>query len=929
MTPEQFRQVEDLFHRGKGLPPDEQRALLDAECGDDAEVRTEVEKLLAQADPDETLADLKGKVDRVLRPGGDDPSAAAGGPAIEGYEIIREIHRGGQGVVYQAIQKSTKRKVAIKVLLEGPYASKSARRRFEREIELVAQLKHPNIIGIFHSGQTSDGRQYCVMDYVRGVPLDQYVHDNKSTLEDALQLFAKVCEAVNYAHQKGVIHRDLKPSNILVDADGEPKVLDFGLAKQLVSREASLISLTGQVVGTLPYMSPEQAEGNPDKIDIRTDVYALGVILYQMLTGHYPYPVAGQMAEVLKHIAETPPTPPSRSWKSDSGVTQCAHRRIRPGQCPIDDEVQTIVLRTLAKERDRRYQSAGELAKDVGHYLADEPIEAKRDSGWYVFRKSLHRYRMPVAVVAGFVVLVAGSAIALAFLSHKLAGERDAVQRAILAEKRQRQEVETRKEAERALVLEQCRDALLLVDPDGLHRHLDKAVELGIPASTYHCYRGWAHALQYDFDEAWKELDKAVDVDAGNAEAYYLRAILYAKDGKAMQAVDAFGKARKFQRGSVLELAYNGITLVFLKQYKRGLAVLDELVAKLHGRPAGRLLRGLARWMQLLSDPPVDMNRRWMLATDALEDFNVAAGLHGDVPYIFDARADLIFRMAVMAKTRGETQDAERLLRAARKDCDHLIEIGASGGAHVHLAVHKLNAGDLAGFLEYADSAYHVLIESKRRKSFNWRLAFESSIGLRLWGYYVRGDDEVTEGLLRKLQEQHPEFSQSFEFGIVQAGVGDSIELRRDKADLGDPSVGGYGFGLWVGALARGDARLAKHIAGRLSIKLFDSRDLLAALNPSAGVLDKHRWRQVFLGYIKGREDSNALLTASGGSAHRLGLALLTIAMRSKSRESRIDHLRQILRIANPDRSWICARGLLLRCERDGAFLQTAKGNNP
>ena len=392
MTPEQFRQVENLFHRGKGLPPEEQRALLDAECADDPEVRAEVVKLLAQADPEETLADLKGKVNRVLRPGGDDPSAAAAGPAIEGYEIIREIHRGGQGVVYQALQKSTKRKVAIKVLLEGPYASKSARRRFEREIELVAQLKHPNIIGIFHSGQTTGGQQYFVMDYVRGVPLDQYVRHEKLTLEDALKLFAKVCEAVNYAHQKGVIHRDLKPSNILVDSDGQPKVLDFGLAKLLAGPVDTVVSLTGQVMGTLPYMSPEQAEGNPDKIDIRTDVYALGVILYQMLTGHYPYPVGGQMAEVLKHIAETEPTPLTRSWKSGSGVTQRTHKRIRPGQCPIDDEVQTIVMRTLAKARERRYQSAGALASDIARSLAGEPIQARRDHLLYVAAKKATRW---------------------------------------------------------------------------------------------------------------------------------------------------------------------------------------------------------------------------------------------------------------------------------------------------------------------------------------------------------------------------------------------------------------------------------------------------------------------------------------------------------------------------------------------------------
>ena len=323
---------------------------------------------------------------------------------LEGYDIIGELHRGGQGAVYKAYQKSMKRDVAIKVLLGGAYASDSAKRRFEREIELIASLKHPNIVAVHDSGVTSDGQPYCVMDYVEGKPLDAHVRASQSTLEETLTLFGKICDAVTYAHQRGVIHRDLKPSNILIDADGSPKVLDFGLAKNLAGPVDRVLSVTGQVVGTLPYMSPEQAQGVTDEIDTRTDVYALGVILYELLTGHYPYPVVGKMAEILNNIVATPATVPSHQWTPESGVSRSKSKRFRSGRCPIDDEVQTIVLRCLSKERERRYQSAGGLLRDIERYLAGEPIEAKRDSTWYLLRKLAVRHT--VASVALVCVLV-------------------------------------------------------------------------------------------------------------------------------------------------------------------------------------------------------------------------------------------------------------------------------------------------------------------------------------------------------------------------------------------------------------------------------------------------------------------------------------------------------------------------------------------
>jgi serine/threonine protein kinase/WD40 repeat protein len=357
---------------------------------------------------------LEATTSRPAAPHTDDREDASDiGLAIPGYELLREISRGGQGVVYQALQLSTKRKVAIKVLLEGHFASRASRKRFEREIELVASLKHPNVIAVFDSGVTSDGHQYYVMDYVRGLPITQYVREQQLVLEDSLRLFALVAGAISHAHHKGIIHRDLKPSNILIDADGAPRILDFGLAKTLASTDESVFSLTGQVVGTLPYMSPEQTAGNPDAIDTRTDVYSLGVILYEILTGHLPYPAHGALAEIIRNITETEPAPLARAWSVDAGVKAAA---ARPNKCPLDAELQTIIDKALAKSRDRRYQSGSEFARDVNNYLTGAPLDAKRDSALYLLRKSLTRYRIPVAIAAAFAALVVGSLVALSIL---------------------------------------------------------------------------------------------------------------------------------------------------------------------------------------------------------------------------------------------------------------------------------------------------------------------------------------------------------------------------------------------------------------------------------------------------------------------------------------------------------------------------------
>ncbi len=323
---------------------------------------------------------------------------------IAGYEMIEELHRGGQGVVFRAYQKSTKREVAIKVLHGGALASETSRRRFQREIELVARLKHPNIVAVFDSGEIDGGLQYCVMDYVQGVPLQQFVRNHDLALREVLHLFTVVCEAVDFAHTSGVIHRDLKPSNILVEAGGMPKVLDFGLAKVIEGPADSMVSLSGDIMGTLPYMAPEQALGRIEAMDARTDVYSLGIVLYQILTGHFPYPVTGSITEVVGHITETPPASPRAEWSSGEGVQESSGHASRSRNCPIDNDLETITLRCLAKGMQRRYQSASALAGDVRRYLANEPIEAKRDSTFYVLkmrsREVTRRHRAMAYVMA-------------------------------------------------------------------------------------------------------------------------------------------------------------------------------------------------------------------------------------------------------------------------------------------------------------------------------------------------------------------------------------------------------------------------------------------------------------------------------------------------------------------------------------------------
>ncbi len=341
------------------------------------------------ADPNQLLASLRAGGPAKS---GDDSHRL---PAIAGYELLHEIARGGQGIVYLATQRSTRRRVALKLLIERGFAAAAARRRFEREVELLASIDHPCIVKVFDSGVTEDGLLFLVMEFVDGTPLDRHLGSasggSSAAIPAVIELIAQVAEAVHAAHRRGVIHRDLKPSNILVTPDGTPRIVDFGLARALERSPAeSVVSVTGQFVGSLPWASPEHAAGTPDRIDIRSDVYSLGVVLFQALTGEFPYPVDGSLAATLRAIAEAAPGRPSAR---------------RAG---ISRDIDAIVLTCLAKAPEQRYASALDLAEDLRAVAHGAPIRARRESAWDGMSRTLRRYRLITAVslAASFLVLI-------------------------------------------------------------------------------------------------------------------------------------------------------------------------------------------------------------------------------------------------------------------------------------------------------------------------------------------------------------------------------------------------------------------------------------------------------------------------------------------------------------------------------------------
>ncbi len=462
------QQVETLFEAARNLTsPVARQAFLDQACAGDPKVRGQVEELLsAQTEADKFFDEIAPLATASLDDSESADGMAAGksvltevpGTRIDRYKLLQRIGEGGGGVVYMAEQEEpVRRRVALKIIKLG-MDTKSVIGRFEAERQALAMMDHPNIARVLDAGATETGRPYFVMELVRGVKITDYCDQNQLDTRGRLDLFIQICQAIQHAHQKGIIHRDIKPSNILVtlhDGVPVPKVIDFGIAKatEVQLTDKTFFTAYEQIIGTPAYMSPEQAEMSGLDIDTRSDIYSLGVLLYELLTSRTPFDpkelVSRGLDEMRRTLREREPQRPSTMLTTLQGqeLTKTAeHRHAEPPKLisMLRGDLDWIVMKALEKDRRRRYETANGLAMDINRYLNNEPVVARPPSRFYRFQKLVRRNK---------VVFAAGAAVAVALIiglgtsTWLFVEEKVARQRAVAAEQ---QQARLRQEAEQA-----------------------------------------------------------------------------------------------------------------------------------------------------------------------------------------------------------------------------------------------------------------------------------------------------------------------------------------------------------------------------------------------------------------------------------------------------------------------------------------------
>jgi serine/threonine protein kinase/Flp pilus assembly protein TadD len=718
---ESFARIQELFWQALDTEPSNRQTLLAAVRAQEAELADEVESLLAaDARADEFLAgppgDVLGALERLTESGALDSSGFEPPSRVGQYTIVRVLGEGGIGVVYLARQtQPVRRDVALKVIKPG-MDTREVITRFEAERQALAVMDHPNIAKVFDGGITESGRPYFVMELVRGVPITDYCDSNRLSVPERLRIFADACLVVQHAHQKGVIHRDLKPSNILVTVqDGRPvpKVIDFGIAKAVGGHltDATLQTAQGTIIGTPAYMSPEQAGVTELDVDTRADIYSLGVVLYELLTGVLPFARSDlQGIAVVATLRDTEPPIPSARFRSlgDRQKAIAERRRMEPGALRrrLEGDLDRVTMKAMAKDRTKRYETANGFALDVGRHLNDEPVLARAlDSRAYRLGKLVKRNRVQtVAVILAVLSLIGGLGGAL-WEASLARNERDRSQAA-------------RMEAEVALgQLEEVTDLLIglfeFADPREAnveHSAASELVRQGLRQAEAVTDQPEVQARMFDaMGRVYTNLGEYEQAEQLLERALRLRRSLHGdRDPKVAESLDHLAELLR-RRGEYTRAD----TLL-----GEALAILRDTVDAAHPALA-RTLWNRGKLMSRLGRPDAAeaMHREVLWLSDS--------GLDPENPVV----AENMISLAAVLRSAGRLEEAEAYAREALS-----LHRRARGPDHPDVAEAMVQLGDLLvmlGDFGEAESLFREALAMLRRMDEGGQALFHplSSLG--------------------------------------------------------------------------------------------------------------------------------------------------------------------------------------------------------